>query len=153
MLVNRRSVLHVDDDPLITDLVGQHLKLSGFESEAVHDPTEAMKQLVRGQHRIALVDVHMPKLSGLQLLEEIKRVDAGVRVILLTALVQEATVVEAMRLGAEACFFKPLDDPQLMLDAIEDAYEQNDRWWRTLSDLSTRRKASSEEPSQVVVPR
>lgn len=147
MFMNRRTVLHVDDDPMITDLVAEQLRSAGFETEAVHNPLNAIKAMISGQHRIVLVDVHMPGMSGLQLLEEIKRVDASVQVILLTALVQESTVIESMRLGAEACFFKPLSDPDPLIDALEDAYIRNDRWWRTLSDLSVRRKATDECPA------
>lgn len=142
MIANRRAVLHVDDDPLITKLVAEHLRQAGYESEGVHDPLMAMGSLIRGQHRIAILDVHMPHKSGLQLLQEIKQYDAGVQVILLTALVNETTVIEAIRLGAEACLFKPLRDPGPLVEAVELAYRQNERWWHALRELTQRRKAA-----------
>lgn len=144
MFTNRRAVLHVDDDPLITRLVAEHLGRSGYESEAVHDPLCAMQALVRGQYRIAILDVHMPQKSGLQVLQEIKQFDAGIQVILLTAMVSETTVIEANRLGAEACLFKPLSDPGQLIDAVDDSFRRCDRWWDTLRDLTQRRKAAEQ---------
>lgn len=145
MFANRRAVLHVDDDPLITRLVGEQLRIAGFESEAINDPLQAVEAMVRGQYRIVLLDIHMPHRSGLQLLSEIKRLDAGVQVIMLTGLVNETTVIEAMTQGAEACFFKPLRDPSDLLSAIDDAWRRNDRWWNSLRDLTQRRKAAEQQ--------
>lgn len=144
MFTNRRAVLHVDDDPLFTQLVGQHLAQAGYESEAIHDPHAAMQTIIRGQYRTVILDVHMPGKSGLQLLQEIKQFDGGIQVVLLTGLVNETTVIEAVRLGAEGCFFKPLNEPQAFIDAIEDAFRRNDRWWNTLRELTCRRKESAE---------
>lgn len=141
MLVNRRAVLHIDDDPLITKLVGEQLRQAGYESEPINDPMTAMQALARGHYRVVVLDVHMPNKSGLQLLQEIKQFDGGVQVILLTGLVNETTVVEAIRLGAEACLFKPLDDPTPLTEAIEDAFRRNDRWGSTFVDLTQRRRS------------
>lgn len=140
MFCSSRAVLHVDDDPIITDLVAEYLKRGGYESEAVNDPLAVMQALIRGHFRIVILDVHMPHKSGLQLLQEIKQFDAGIQVILLTSLVNETTVIEANRLGAEACLFKPLTDPDAFLTTVEDASRRNDRWWQTLRDLTARRK-------------
>ncbi|MEN0109566.1 MAG: response regulator [Planctomycetota bacterium] len=144
MFANRRAVLHIDDDPLITRLVAERLREAGFESEALNDPLKAIDTLIHGQYRIVVLDIHMPHRSGLQILTEIKRIDAGVQVIMLTGLVNETTVIEAMTRGAEACFFKPLRDPGEFLTAIDDAWRRNDRWWHSLRDLTHRRKEAEQ---------
>ncbi len=149
MFANRKAVLHVDDDPLITRLVAKQLEAGGYESQAVHDPNEAFDAMVCGQFRIVLLDIHMPNRSGLQLLSEIKAYDSGIQVIMLTGLVNETTVLETMRQGAEACLFKPVTEPDFLIDAIDDAFKRNNRWWRSLSDLTKRRRkeeAFSVEP-------
>ncbi|MEO1495833.1 MAG: response regulator [Planctomycetota bacterium] len=154
MFANRKAVLHVDDDPLITRLVAEYLHHAGFESEAVHDPLMAIAAMVRGQYRIVLLDIHMPHRSGLQLLSEITSLDAGVQVIMLTGLVNETTVIEAMRQGAEACLFKPLTDPAPLIREVEDAYEFNNRWWGALRDLTQRRRVentyTAASPAQLI---
>ncbi|TWT47301.1 response regulator [Botrimarina hoheduenensis] len=142
MFANRKAVMHVDDDQLITRLVAEQLRAAGYESEAVNDPLLALPALVRGQYRIVLMDIHMPQRSGLQLLSEIKTLDAGIQVIMLTGLVNETTVIEAMRQGAEACLFKPLSDPSVLIDAVDDAYRRNNRWWDSLRDLTQRRRTA-----------
>lgn len=141
MFTNRRAVLHVDDDPQITAIVGSHLRKADFDFEAVHDSREAIETLTKGHYRIVVLDEDMPHVTGLEILQEIKRIDAGVQVIMLTGLVDEQTVFDANRYGAEACLFKPLTDPQLLVDAAEDAFRRNDDWWRSLHDLNQRRRA------------
>lgn len=140
MFSTHRAVLHIDDDPLITELVAEHLKRAGYESEAVNDPLSAMERLISGSYRIVILDVHMPHKSGLQLLHEIKQLDAGIQVIMLTSLVNETTVIETNRLGAVACLFKPLTDPDAFVAAVDDSFRRNDRWWHTMRDLTARRK-------------
>ncbi|MGL4511543.1 MAG: response regulator [Lacipirellulaceae bacterium] len=142
--MNRKTVLHVDDDPLITRIIAEQLRGAGYESEAVNDPLTAMSALVRGQHRIVLLDIHMPHRSGLHLLSDIKAYDAGIQVIMLTGLVNETTVLEAMRQGAEACLFKPVSDERVLLDAIDSAFSRNERWWKSLADLNRRRTSEPE---------
>ena len=141
MLATQRTVLHVDDDPLITAVVAERLGRAGFACEQVNDPREAIVTMERGQHCVVVLDVHMPHRSGLQLLSDIKRRDGGVQVILLTGLVNESTVLDAIHLGAEACFFKPFRDPEPFLRCVEDAFAKADRWWHTLRELTARRRA------------
>lgn len=141
MFTNRRAVLHVDDDPQITAIVGSHLQHAGFDYEPVNDSRQAVEALVRGQYRIVILDEDMPNVTGLEILQEIKHADAGVQVIMLTGLVSEHTVFDANRYGAEACLFKPLTNPQLLIDAVEDAFRRNDDWWRSLHNLTQRRRA------------
>lgn len=142
MFTNRRAVLHVDDDPLITQLVGGHLRGAGYEFEAIHDPLETLQAIVRRHYRIVILDEDMPGRNGLEVLQEIKRLDGGVRVIMLTGLVEERTIREANRFGAEACLFKPLTDPQPLIDVVDDAARRNDGWWRSLHELTQRRRAA-----------
>lgn len=141
MFSNRQAVLHIDDDPVVTEHLGRVLNKAGYETTPVHDPLQAMSELIRGQHRIVLLDIHMPSLSGLELLQEIKRVDAGVQVLMLTGFVSESTVLEASRLGAEAFFFKPLEEPAPLIAAIEDAFRRNERWWNTMRELNALKRA------------
>lgn len=149
MLTNRKAVLHVDDDPLITRIIGEQLRRGGYETESVTDPYQAIERILQGAFRIVLLDIHMPGRSGLQLLSEIKSLDAGVQVIMLTALVNETTVIEANRLGAEACLFKPLREPEVLLDAVDDAYKRNCRWWDSLRDLTQRRRLAESAAAPV----
>lgn len=142
MFTNRKAVLLVDDDQAITRLVASHLEAAGYTTEAIHDPLATVQTVIRGQFRVVILDVNMPNRSGLQVLQELKQFNAGIQVIMLTGLVNETTLIEANRHGAEACFFKPLSDPEPFLEAVEAAFTRNARWWHTLRDLTQRRKES-----------
>ena len=86
-----------------------------------------------------LLDIDMPRINGLELLKEIKAFDGGILVIMLSGIVTQTTVFQSLRMGAEACFFKPLTDAEPLVDAISDCFRKLDRWWNTLDELVRRR--------------
>lgn len=135
-----RSILHVDDDPQMTRLVGKQLEGCGYDVLSINDPRMAVNELALQQRRVALLDIDMPGLNGLDLLREIKAYDGGIQVIMLTGLVNLTTVLQSLRWGAEACFFKPIDDFNPLIEALESVFVKIDRWWKTLDELSTRRR-------------
>ncbi len=144
MQTHDRRILHVDDDPAITKVIGKRLEAQGYEVTSVNDPTKAMSELIRGQYRLVVLDVDMPERSGIELLDDIKAHDGGIQVIMLTGLVSVTTVLETLRRGAEACFFKPLDDIGPFVEAVGDTFTKIDRWWDSLNDLVRRRKSGAE---------
>jgi len=139
MLENRKTILHVDDDPSVTQVVGKLLRHAGFQVDALNSPLHAMGAITRQKYRVVLLDIDMPHKSGMDLLTEIKEHDAGIQVIMLTGLVSVPTVLETMQRGAQACLFKPVDDPALLYEAMQDAFRLTDRWWKSLRDLMQRR--------------
>jgi CheY-like chemotaxis protein len=136
-----RQILHVDDDPELTSLVAEYLKDYGYSTTAFHDPTEVIKQLPKFQERIILLDIDMPQMNGLDLLREIKHFDGSILVVMLTGLVTMTSVLQAMRWGAEACFFKPISDVNPLVEALNDCFRKVDRWWIALDELSHQRRA------------
>jgi hypothetical protein len=62
---------------------------------------------------------------------------------MLTSLVTMTTVLQSLRWGAEACFFKPLLDVNPLVEALYDCFRKIDRWWITLEELSRQRKAET----------
>jgi CheY-like chemotaxis protein len=145
-----RQLLHVDDDPEITQLVAEYMRSYGYHVSAIHDPREVLQNLPKLQERVLLMDIDMPRINGLELLKEIKAFDGGILVIMLTGMVTQTTVFRSLRLGAEACFFKPLTDVQTLVEAVSDAFRKLDRWWNTLDELVQRRKGECAPQSEVV---
>ncbi len=138
-----RRILHVDDDPQLTAIVAKRLESYGYETAAMHDPCQVIQQLPQFQERVMLLDIDMPRINGLELLKEVKAFDGGVLVVMLTGLATMTTVLQSLRLGAEACFFKPVTDFDPLADALADCFRKIDRWWTTLDDLTKRRKAEA----------
>lgn len=135
-----RRILHVDDDPTITRIVHDLLSRHGFETTPLHDPRLALEVLLRQEFRVVLLDLEMPDISGISLLQQIKEYDGGVHVVMLTGVDQISTVLTTMRLGAEACFFKPVSKVDPLVECLTDVFVKIDRWWETLRDLTHRRK-------------
>jgi DNA-binding response OmpR family regulator len=113
---SRPLVLCADDDEDILDLVGLRLELAGYEVEKVADGDAALAALRRRRPAIAVIDVMMPRVSGLQVLSEV-RADpdlSDVKVILLSARVQETDVDLGFEAGADAYLKKPFKANELL---------------------------------------
>jgi DNA-binding NtrC family response regulator len=86
-----------------------------------------------------LLDISMPHADGIEVLKQIKRFDGGIQVIMLTGLVSMNTVLDSLRCGAEALYFKPLLNFEPLLDVLSDSVRKTDRWKQTLEELRLRR--------------
>jgi len=108
-------VLVADDDDDILLLVTTRLRRDGFEVLAARNGEEALALAVEHQPAIAVLDVGMPALDGLEVLARI-RADSnlqGMRVLLLTAKAQESDVRRGYDAGADAYVRKPFSPAEL----------------------------------------
>jgi DNA-binding NtrC family response regulator len=119
MLAMNSTVLHVDDDPVTTRVIAAQLRKFGIEVASINDPAGAMPCLLREHHRVVILDVDMPEIDGFDLLDQIKRYDSGIRVVMLTGRATTNTVIQSRQRGAEACFFKPLVNVGALADVIQ----------------------------------
>lgn len=136
-----KRVLHVDDDPRMLELVAKRLSGAGFEVTSLDRPELAVKRLLESDIRVCILDISMPRLDGLRLLEEIKSLDAAIQVIMLTGVTTQSSVLDSYRGGAEACFFKPITEFAPLIEALEACFVKADRWWEALRDLRARTRA------------
>lgn len=139
-----RRLVHVDDDPLFLELVAQVLGDAGWEVVSTEDPALTIEMLNASGARLLITDLKMPGQSGLELLRAVKEFDGGIPVVVLTGLVTQASVLESLRFGAEACFFKPVEDFAPLIGALEMCHARTLRWWATLNELTQRRRAAQE---------
>ena len=80
----QKRILIVDDEKMIRDLLNITLSRAGYETQAVADGSEALKALRRESFDLAITDVVMPGVSGLELLKLIRRDHPATRVLILT---------------------------------------------------------------------
>jgi two-component system response regulator AtoC len=109
------KILVVDDEAEIRSLLGAVLQSKGFEVVAAEDGAAALQQVQRERPAVILLDLSMPRMSGMDALPEIKRLDGDVPVIICTAHADLATAVRAMKLGAYDFLTKPFDVELLVL--------------------------------------
>ena len=106
-------VLVVDDEPVAVELLHAFLADKGLDGITACDGEEALRQVKDHRPHLILLDVRMPKLNGLEVLKRVREIDHEVGVIMVTAVNEEETGREALKLGAFDYITKPLDLPYL----------------------------------------
>lgn len=117
-------VLVADDDDDILLLVTTRLKRDGYEVLSARNGLEALALAQEHRPRVAVLDVGMPGLDGLEVLSAIRGIDdlRGTRVLLLTAKAQESDVRRGYDTGADAYVKKPFS-PAELATRVRELYE------------------------------
>ncbi|HJV89859.1 MAG TPA: response regulator [Holophagaceae bacterium] len=102
-------LLLVEDKDSFRRLLEQALVGSAFEVTATGDPREALQALDQGPFDVLATDLRLPGLSGLELIHRAKRIQPGLRVLLMSAFAEAKDIVEAMQAGADDFLPKPFD--------------------------------------------
>ncbi len=120
------NILVVDDDELILQVLQKALQPPAFTAFATPDPLQAMKWLDEIEFDAAVLDIRLPNVSGLKLLERIKAQDETIQVIILTGVEEDRfeTAISALRLGAHDFLLKPMRNIQELLASVERAVEK-----------------------------
>jgi two-component system phosphate regulon response regulator PhoB len=113
----KRSVLVVEDEKAISDLVAFHLEATGYEAIAAADAERAMELLNKRLPDLVLLDIMLPDGDGIEILQHIRnRADAQtLPVILLTARAEEDDRILGLETGADDYVTKPFSPRELML--------------------------------------
>lgn len=102
-------ILVVDDESMIIELLAKLLAEKGYEVSTAADGREALEFLRGHTCDLVISDVRMPRLDGLQLLKAIKDMNPRLPVVMISGYDEAATVVNALKAGAENFLAKPLD--------------------------------------------
>jgi two-component system, response regulator RegA len=103
------SVLVVDDDDVFRERLMRALRERGFDVRGAADANQATEEARKDSPERAVVDLRMHGRSGLEVVRELKAIDATTNVIVLTGYGSIATALEAVRLGATHYLTKPAD--------------------------------------------
>lgn len=115
MLLETPRLLITDDDRDFRATLAEVLRSRGFETLEAGDGEEALDVLNRCQVHLLLMDMHMPRLSGLETIRRVRQLDLEMQLpwILISAALDEAIVAEAQAAAAFSVLPKPLRLPQL----------------------------------------
>jgi two-component system response regulator RegA len=108
------TILVVDDDDMLRARLMKALENRGFEVRGAQNVQNAIDLAKADSPEMALVDLKMPGASGLDLVRELKAIDATTNVVVLTGYGSIATALEAVRLGATHYLTKPADVDEIL---------------------------------------
>ena len=111
------KILLVDDDKSLLRVLAAILNRQGYSVDAVESGKEALKNIETTRYHLALLDVRLQDMNGLDLRKMIKARAKGTPVITFTGLPSDADEALALSYGAEAYLEKPIK-PEILLDVI-----------------------------------
>jgi len=117
------KILIVDDDKDIQVVLSEIIKTEGYEAIVTGDGRKALKEIRAHSPAVVLLDFKLPGMDGMEVLEEIKKIDSNIPVIMLTGCGEIKTAVYAIKLGAFDYLTKPFTYEELVLN-IKKAIQQ-----------------------------
>jgi two-component system response regulator RegA len=119
------TLLLVDDDVTLCDVMGRALTARGFAVTAVHTLDDALRAIDGDPPEFALVDLKLADQSGLKVVARLKAADAHTRIVMLTGHASIPTAVEAIKLGATYYLTKPTDADAVVAALGRDGGDEN----------------------------
>ncbi len=110
-----KSILIIDDDPLIRKTLSSHLLKGDYEIVAAEDGEEGLQHYAEFMPDLVILDIRLPDMDGLEVLSKIREKNKNAHIIIMTAYDDMKTTVEAIKLGAFEYLVKPLDYVELDL--------------------------------------
>jgi putative nucleotidyltransferase with HDIG domain len=146
MLADKEKILVVDDEEAIREVVATLLEAQGYQCTVVENGRAALEKFLGDSHDLVVSDIVMPEMDGLKLLEKVRANNQDVPVIMVTAMHDISTALEAIRHGAYDYILKPFEKDQLYL-SVRRALEhrrlvrENRNYQRNLEKLVEERTA------------
>lgn len=142
MAGRKDSLLIVDDEFSVRDSLTHWFRKDGLEVEAADSAPAALERLQQRRFDVALLDLKLPDMDGMELQERVRRIDPELPVIIITAFASVETAVQALKRGAFDYVTKPVD-PDELSHLVRRAIDQrrlkaeNVRLRQTIDELAT----------------
>ena len=108
------KVLIVDDEHLITSSLEITLQCYGYKTTSANSGNEALYAVRSGHFHIALLDIRMPAMNGIEAAKEIRKIRKNLTIIAQTAFVFEDDKDIVLEAGCDACLIKPIRKDHLI---------------------------------------
>jgi len=116
-------ILVVDDEEIVIRSCQRILADGDFQVDAAHNGLEALKKINEVDYDMLILDIKMPKMNGIEVLQRVKEAHPDIDVIMITGLNEIETAVQAMKLGAFDYLPKPFDPEELEI-VVARAFER-----------------------------
>lgn len=120
------KVLLIEDEEFIRDLFKRQLDLSGFTTDAFGTGQEGLTALTKNGYDLVLLDIMLPDINGLQILQNIRQNPAtkNIVVVLLTNLGQDAVIKQGFELGADGYLVKAAYTPDQIVQEVKNILQK-----------------------------
>jgi signal transduction histidine kinase/DNA-binding response OmpR family regulator len=119
-------VLVIDDEPGVIQVCQRLLERAGFHVLAISQSTEGLELLERVHVDLLLVDIRMPDVNGFQVIDQARRRQPDLAVVVMTGFGTVETAIEALRRGADGLILKPFAGAELV-QSVDRALQENQR--------------------------
>jgi len=102
-------VLVVDDDKAICEYMETFLAKDGFDVKTLSDPSLAPAEVKEGGYHLVVLDLMMPKMHGVEVLQQIRKIDSDIAVVIFTGYPSLESAVQSMKLDAVDYLKKPFN--------------------------------------------
>jgi DNA-binding response OmpR family regulator len=130
-----RHILVVDDEPGICTMLTRFLRSCGYDCESTTDPVKALSILKEQDFELAILDIRMAGMDGLQLLNQISKTDLQLDTIIMTGFTADYSYSEVIEAGATDFIAKPFQMPELK--AKIERVNRERKMMSDLKDLNT----------------
>lgn len=120
------KILIIDDDENIRKSVAAVLEKEGYTVEAVDTANKGIEKTVTGFFNLALIDVHLPDMEGVDLLPRLRETSPKMRKIIITGYPTLQNAVAAVNKGADCYVMKPFDIEKMLETIKEQLKKQNE---------------------------
>jgi two-component system response regulator GlrR len=145
-MASSHRILIVDDEQPVLDVLGEVMQLAGYEATTVSEEEEALKAVQDKAYDLAIVDLQLRHLSGIDLMKKLRCFLRDMPVIILTGYGTIESAVEAMKQGAYSYLTKPIA-PRDLRDHIEKALEDR----RVTAEIDRLKALLEEEYGSAVI--
>ena len=155
----------VDDEISITEVLNEALKDAGYQVETFPSGDAAFERVKENPPHVVISDIRMPGMTGIELLEGIRKISQDIQFIIMTSHASLETALDAMRLGAYDYIHKPFEQLDDVIKTIDRTVEklflqyQNEQLLEelaikngSLTDLNARIAKEKEEVIPDVIP-
>ena len=123
------KILIVDDETVVRDSLGKWFSSEGYQARPVSSAREALEAITAAEFDVALLDIKMPGMDGMELQARLKEADPELTVIMMTGYASVETAVQALKRGAYDYITKPIDPDELshlVAKALEHRHAQRE---------------------------
>jgi len=128
-------LLIVDDEEHIRDMLSRHFRFLEYDVITAGNGAEALARLGESKVDVVISDIVMPEVDGVELLRALRSQYPMIHAVMITGYVTLENALACMRLGADTCIFKPLEDLKELEDAVDSAVDRLKCWHKKLLEL------------------